>query len=85
MASSDGPGLNLLEFLAEGVQVDARREGHPLKTDSKAPLPSTAFTQLIEARNEELMPAWSLLLYILVFLVRESTLKAMERESWTPT
>lgn len=85
MAFSDGPGLNLLEFLAEEVQADARRGDHPLKTDSKAPLPRTAFTQFIEGRNGKLVPAWSLLLNILVSLVRESTLKAMERENWTRT
>lgn len=46
---------------------------------------TTTFTQLYECREVKLAPIWYLQTYILVSLVEEDTLQAMETETWTPT
>lgn len=46
---------------------------------------ATTFTQLCECREVKLVPIWYLQTYILVSLVQEDILQAMETETWTPT
>lgn len=86
-ASSNKTGLHLIELLAEGVplgpqttQAVAKSMDCSPQTDSKAPLPKTSPTQLIEHRQVKLVPTWSLYPYVPASLVQESTLPAIKRE-----
>lgn len=53
------------------------------KPDSRAPLPKTTSTHLIECTEVKLVLAWSLHLYLLISLTLAGMLQAMEREAWT--
>lgn len=55
-------------------QDDSSTEGHSLKPDSGALLLRTAFTELIEYRKVELVPAWGLQTCVLVSLEQEGTM-----------
>jgi hypothetical protein len=66
-------------------QSESRTECSCPRTDSIVPLWRTISTQLIELTEVKLLPSCSPCLYILVSFIRECTLQAMERETWTQT
>lgn len=70
------------------MQAHTTIEGSSLKSNSGDSLLTTISTYLIDHREVELVPEWSLhpyALFALLSLAWESTVSAMERESWPST